>query len=465
MKFQFFIFFIIGLHSTYILFSQITTPTIFTYNEFIENIIKYHPISKQTELRLVLGQTQFLKAQGNFDPLLYAEWSEKNFNEKLYYQQYAANLRIPTLMGIDIVGGYENSRGDYLNPENSTSSNGLWHLGIEIDVLQGLIINERKTTLQQAKLFRNLTNNEQQILLNELIFNASYAYLQWQLYYNFDEVLKENVTLANNYLYNTKQSFLGGEKTAVDTLEAYILYQDASIEQQKNYMQLIQAKLFLENFLWYNDKAIGLSDNTQPEDFQNTLLNNPPQFVDSLSLNNNPSILSTINKLSMLEIEQKLKREKLKPKLKLKYNPLLSPSTNDITPTYSLNNYTWGFVFSMPLFLRKERADVREGNVKIEALTLELANKQNELLNKIENTVQQQLLLKKQQSLFNLNVVNYKSLLDAENEKFLFGESSVFLLNKRQEKYINARLKLIENQIKLNIEYIKYLYYTNTLVN
>ena len=58
----------------------------------------------------------------------------------------------------------------------------------------------------------------------------------------------------------------------------------------------------------------------------------------------------------------------------------------------------------------------------------------------------------------------YRLLLDGENEKFRFGESSVFLLNKRQEKYINGQLKLIELNIKLQVELLNYLYYSNGLI-
>jgi hypothetical protein len=55
-------------------------------------------------------------------------------------------------------------------------------------------------------------------------------------------------------------------------------------------------------------------------------------------------------------------------------------------------------------------------------------------------------------------------LLEGENDKFRFGESSVFLLNKRQEKYIDGRMKLVDSQIKLQQEFLDYLYYTNALI-
>mgnify|MGYP001953613062 CR=1 FL=1 len=63
------------------------------------------------------------------------------------------------------------------------------------------------------------------------------------------------------------------------------------------------------------------------------------------------------------------------------------------------------------------------------------------------------------------SLTGYEKLLEAEETKFLYGESSVFLLNKRQEKFIDGRLKLVKLKIGLQLEKLNYLYYTNTLSN
>ena len=45
-------------------------------------------------------------------------------------------------------------------------------------------------------------------------------------------------------------------------------------------------------------------------------------------------------------------------------------------------------------------------------------------------------------------VANYNTLLAAEERKFSFGESSLFLINARDSKLIDAKLKQIEVQNK-----------------
>ncbi len=435
------------------------------FGEYLEHIVRFHPTAERSNLKTKLAKAQWMEAKGNLDPTLGSLWNQKNFDEKLYFRQNQGKFRLPTVLGLDFVGGYENTEGVFLNPENRTDNFGLWNIGLEIDILQGLIINERKTALDQARVFQNLAENERQEILNELLYKASLAYLNWQKYFHFHKVLLQSINIAHTYFNNTKVSFLNGEKTAIDTLEAYIMLQDAKIYLQNNDIKYAKAKQTLENYLWYNNIPITLNPNTIPEHYNNLFFKTDNDNTIDYLVANHPSILSYRNKYSYFEIEQKLKRERLKPKLKLKYNPLLATSDSGITPNYSVNDFKWGFAFSMPLFFRKAKAGIRKGEIKLKEIQLEIENKQNQLRNKIEASLQQQKLINEQLQTLKLNVERYQILLEAENEKFKFGESSVFLLNKRQEKYINGQLKLIELKIKLQEEILRYLYYSNALIS
>ena len=434
-----------------------------SYADFLQNIVMYHPIAKQAELQLDLADAEWLAAKGNLDPKLTAGWSQKDFDDKLYYQIYQGKLTIPTQLGIDIVSGYENTDGIFLNPENTTDPHGLWNLGVEVDVLQGFLVNERRTAIQQARVFRQMAENERLILLNELIFDASTAYLEWLQYFYFQEVLAENIEIADIYFRNTRESFINGEKSAIDTLEAYILYQDAVNMSQKNEVSLAKVQQQLENFLWFNNLPLILERNTQPATVEQDIFQ-PMITLDVTNLiNNHPAILAYTNKLTYFQIEQRLKREKLKPKLKVKYNPLLATSPESVQPNFSPSNYTWGFDFSFPLLLRSERANIQKGNIKLETIELDIENKRNELSNKLEGSLLQQQVLRDQLAVLRQNVEGYRMLMEGESEKFRFGESSVFLLNKRQEKYINGQLKLIELEVKVQQERLNFLYYANRL--
>ena len=436
---------------------------ILSYKDYLYNIVNFHPIGKQADLRIDFAEYEMLSAKGNFDPVLSSSWSEKQFTDKLYYRQFQNRLQIPTKLGLDVVAGFENTNGDFLNPADKTDRHGLWNIGIEANLLQGLLVDERRVALKQAKTFQSIAENQKLIILNNLLFDASLAYLNWQMHFDMNLVIDESIELAQNNLSNTKQLFENGEATAIDTLEAYLILQDQLFTSEANKTKLVKAVQKMENYLWFDDLPLTLVNGTKPEKFDERIFQIDENFNMPNLLKEHPAILEKRNKQFNYELKQKLNRDKLKPKLKVKYNPLLATTANSIAPQYAFSNFKWGFDFSFPLFLRSEKAAIKQGVLRIYDIELSIQNKQNELKNKIEASLEQRSRLIRMISLQNKNILGYKQLLDAENEKFRFGESSVFLINKRQEKYINGRLKLIELTNKLQGEILIYLYNINAL--
>ncbi len=441
-------------------FAQDSTRILF-YNEFIENIFSYHPIAQKAELNLEKGRAELLSAKGALDPVVNAGWDQKQFDGKEYYNKYGVKLKIPTPIGVSVVGGYDKAEGYYLNPENTTGEDGLWNVGVEVDVLQGVLNNERRISIKQAEVFNAMSVLERRLLLQDLVFDATQAYLIWQQYEAIRQVLDENIRIAEEYKQHTVQSYLQGEKTTMDTLEAATLLQDAISWQQKNSMGLSKARQMLENFLWFEGSPVALQEATTPDDYTRHFVH--VNNLSSVDLSGHPLLLSTENKITYYELEQKLKRDKLKPKLKVKYNPLINAGGDD-AGFYPTDNYKLGLEFSTPILWRTERGEIDKGEIKIQEYELELLNKTNELNNKIENSSIQLQLKQAQYELMQQNVASYKTLMENENEKFRYGESSVFLYIKRQEKYITGQLKLIEIQIDYQMELLTYLYLTNQLI-
>ena len=80
------------------------------------------------------------------------------------------------------VGGYNYANGDYLNPETTLP---LMDCGISgWSWMYCRAIGEwAQTALQQARVYQKMARTSNRVLLNELMFNASASYLQWQLYF------------------------------------------------------------------------------------------------------------------------------------------------------------------------------------------------------------------------------------------------------------------------------------------
>jgi outer membrane protein TolC len=130
---------------------------------------------------------------------------------------------------------------------------------------------------------------------------------------------------------------------------------------------------------------------------------------------------------------------------------------------WNTQDYVWGLEFGFPLFLRKERADLKLTKLKIQDTRLANNNKLLQLQNKVKNYYNNQQVLETQVVLYSETVVNTNKMLEGEKKKFTIGESSVFMINTREMKYIEAKLKLNELQTKFFIANTGFVWAMGTL--
>ena len=152
---------------------------VLTLSEYLGYVKRYHPIVKQANLTINKSAAKLLKARGAFDPKIEIDFDKKRFKENHYYTHLNGSFKIPTWYGIALKANFEQNEGLYLNPENQGSINGLYTAGIEISLARGLLTNNRMTTLKQAKLFLNQAQEERQIAVNKILYNASLSYFKW----------------------------------------------------------------------------------------------------------------------------------------------------------------------------------------------------------------------------------------------------------------------------------------------
>ncbi len=120
-----------------------------TYMEWVK---LNHPVAVQAELTLRLGDTEVLKARGGFDPMLYGNLDKKEFNQSTYFEKREAGVLIPTWMGVELNGNFEQNNGRFVNSENSLPGNGLLSAGASVNLGQGLMFGIRNQLLATKRL-------------------------------------------------------------------------------------------------------------------------------------------------------------------------------------------------------------------------------------------------------------------------------------------------------------------------
>ena len=451
---------------------QSATDTVeLDFDAFLEMVRDNHPISKSAALQTEKGDANLLKAKGQFDPKVGSSLSQKYFDEKQYYSLLGAGLKVPTWVGIDVEAGFDQTSGVFLNPENNTPQTGLFYAGISIPLGQGLFMDERRSAVLQARAFGTLMEAERRLQLNELYYNSGKAYWDWYAAYQIKIVYEEAVRVVQARIDGVEQSILLGDRPAIDTLEAGIQLQNRKLKLQEAELNYANTSAYLSTFLWANGIVpMELQSGTVPlitDDVEmhtsKTLPFNPME-MDSL-INKHPVLQQYDAKRDQLDVKSRWQREQLKPNLDLKYNPITEPVGSNPLANLSLNNYTWGFAFSMPILLRKERGSLRMTGLELRELDYNQNYKRQSLLQQTQIAMNTYVTTSQQYVLYRQNRTDYGRLLDGERQMFEGGESSLFMVNSRETAYISAQIQLIKTMALHQKAYLEVQYVLGTLAN
>ena len=425
--------------------AQEITSKELTYNEFLGYVKKFHPLVKNANLEINKAQANLMMARGGFDPKIEVDFSKKQFKNTEYYSILNSSFKIPTWYGIEIKAGFDNSDGVYLNPQNTLPNQGLTSLGITVPLGQGLFINQRMADVRKAKIQMQLSQAERKLQAIVVLYDASLAYFNWKK--NFNEV-----QLYEEYSNNAQIRFKGiqslikqGDKPAIDSVEAGIIVKNRILNLEDSKLKLAKAKLELSNFIWLaNNIPLEISDELIPETqleftIQESLKTNDLLNVD-FSITNHPKINALQSKIDILTVEKKLKANMLLPKIDVGYSYIAEPSYID---NYQFEDYKIGLDFYFPLFLRKERGSLKLAKYKVQESEFILDLEKVQLTNKINAQKLEIKSLLKQKELIKGLVIDNLTMLNSEERLFSFGESSLFLINTRENNLILAQLSKI----------------------
>jgi outer membrane protein TolC len=306
-------------------------------------------------------------------------------------------------------------------------------------------------SLKQARLFREQAKADRDIYVNNILFEASLVYFEWLQAYN-------ELQLFKNFLVNAELRYKGvqkgvevGENAEIDATEARIAVNNRKLSLEQSKVKLMKAALELSNFLWLeNNVPIELQPNVIPdvntEPIVDATFNINQLRTDEMIIDTHPKMMSLDYKLQGLEVDSRLKANKLLPRIDVEYNFITE--TPDVARTFNTAEYKGGVNVSFPLFLRKERGDLKLARLKQRDTEFEIDATRVNLQNKIDALKQELESYVTQNEITTEMVTDYERMLKAEERKFELGESSLFLVNSRESKLIDGQLKAIEIQNK-----------------
>ncbi len=441
--------------------SQTGAP--YSYNVFLKEVRETNPLAGKARNSAEYGKRMLKAARGNYDPQLSSSIESKQFKSSHYYTFGSAELKQPIFTSQYLKAGYQYGDGLYLNPERNTPNTGTPYIGVEASILQGLLFDKRRAEVIKASHYYDYYDAEQRVQMNDLLYNASVTYAEALYAKKANSLYAYFANLANERFRGISELSSVGERPSIDTTEAAIFLQGRQLDQQAGTIEFFKK---LTELHYLNPQLSALP---APES----------AFADSLELlytmavknlgrtmaaeqATNPLIAQYTSKQKVLDTEKRLKREMIKPVLDVSYN-FLNASNDVFNPYLNTNNYKWGATFSVPLFLRKSRNEYKMASLEANSNQLETTNKQNQINFKRRYTLEALGVTATQVSNAERSAVYSKLLVEAERLKFKNGESSLFVLNSREGKWLETELKLAEYRLKFIKSFFELTYINGDL--
>ncbi|MBK8699192.1 MAG: TolC family protein [Saprospiraceae bacterium] len=421
---------------------------------------KSHPLVSQADLLMDMADAKLMAARGGFDPSIDWKYQSKEYTGTSYYDKNYGSVRIPLHFGADIEAGYETANGAYLDPEITQGT--VSYAGLQIPLLKGLLFDQRRAALKQAKIGKTQNEQERRLALNDVVFDASISYWQWAESAQQVEIILEYYELASRRQQLVNTLFRNGDRSAADTLEVYVQLQQLELMLNEARMKNYNYSVLLASHLWSDTMVDSLLGNTfrpvQPT--AKDLVAWQSRLLTGQALETNPLLRLYQTKIEALDVEKRYKSQALWPTLNLKTR-LLSNDVfrySGLDRFYFQQNYNIGIEFKMPLFFREGRGMLEYTKLKIRQTTLDRDFKSRYLGNKISAGANEVVMTAAQLEVIKSAYQNTEKLYRYEVVRFEQGESSIFMVNGRENKVLETKLKELELTYKLIKSCLKQLH-------
>lgn len=421
--------------------------TLFSYQDFYNLVIENHPVVKMAGLQIDFAAADLMMARGGFDPKVVSDFDRKSIGGEDYFNHWVSQLKVPLWGGIDLKVEREQNTGARLNPE---LSNRQTFTGFSVPVGKGLLMEERRSTLMQSKIYQNISVAEQQKMVNKIVFSGAKDYWEWYLSYQTLLLNQEAFQLAADRFNLIKEQARVGEKAPIDSVEAKITLQTRKVNLANARVDFRNSGLMLSNYMWNKaEQPLLIPETFIPPPIPSYLLTSAKleELID-LARNSHPEITKLILKNEQYEIQRRLARESFKPALDVDFGYLDTPKYNFSDYGLFNSNHKLGVNFSVPLFMRKERGKMQQVKIKILENQLDRRQLSREILNEVQMAYNEAKNLEAVIGIQEEAGQLQGRLLEAERLKFSIGESNLFLINSRENKLLDIRIKIQELKTK-----------------
>ena len=420
--------------------SNLYADTNVNWEFVLQNVHKNYPLilKQQEELNSAVAETQ--AATGAFDSYLSSKHDERLSG---FYDGKVTSLQaVKPLSFLNSEVGLGARKSDRNFPiyegKNDTLDDGELFAKIKLSLLQNRDIDDNRSNLRQKKVKEEIKRIEFRQKQLEAQQKATSTYWKWFYSLQNKRITNELYDLAIKRQEMFEKKFKAGDTSKLKLLEnnQYIYKRKALLESAK--LEELNARIDLSLWLW-NDKGEKYTHeslNHLPEEKFKVI---PRDTIPENLLANNPLVDILNKEIMYYEINQEIGENKLMPKLDLTYD--YSDDRGNGSKTLQGAEHRVMLELKIPLERDLGKGKIASAKSKINAKNLELVYLKNQLkLYFFKYQAMMQTLINNHETYMN-EVKLAKKLVTAEKRQFEAGQSSLFMINIREEKQAESEVK------------------------
>jgi len=417
-------------------------------DDVLRSVNRCYPQIKIARLEINKTHGEYITALGKFDPSLKLNSASQPVGG--YINNYGdTELDIPTLYnGVKLFGGYRNGGGDWpIYYQNYlTNSGGEYRAGLSLPLLRDRLIDKERTGLLSKAEKICMKQQDAAVTKINVYQEAIKAYWQWVQAGLQVETFKQLKTLAEK-----RQNAIVNQANQGDLPRLAIaenLQQIVQREQLLNQGEMIFEQARINLSLYYRDKNGNPSLPLESELPSDVVEQKAHPAEGLLQLKQHPALKRLQNYSNIIKLKQNLAKNELLPNLDataytFKQNgtggyPLLIPQAAMV-----------GFSFKFPLFQREAKGKLVSARSELQQITTEKKFLFDQLKNQLANLYIGIKRYQYQVDLLYKELSLAKKVQNGETKKFFEGDSTLFLVNQREQTTAQVKLNSINARVKL----------------
>lgn len=418
--------------------------------DVLKSVNKHYPQIRIALLNINRAQGDYINALGQFDPSLTATTRSQPIGG--YINHYGdTELTVPTLYnGLRLFAGYRNGQGDWpIYYQNYlTNSGGEYRAGLSFPLLRDRLIDKERTGLFTKSETICVKKFDAEVTKINIYQETIKAYWQWveaglqlKMYHDLLKLAKIRQKAIEKRAYEGDLA-----RIAVAENMQLIVQREQLINQGE--MAFRQAAIQLS--LYYRNKQgepFMPKENQLPQELPNRHVNETDIKKD---LKQHPAIKRLQAYLKIIQLKLGLAQNELLPNLDATVSAFKQYGSGGY-PLLLQQAAMVGLSFKFPLYQREAKGRLVSAQNELHQVATEVKFIYEQLKNELSKLFVRISLFDQQVSLLEKELKLALELQTAESKKFNAGDSTLFLVNQREQtaaqvklNWNNARVKLIE---------------------